>query len=60
MVWPHCGGTMKITSFFTDPAVVDPIIDHLKLSFVTERPPLSPIAFQEVLMAAETGSEYLY
>jgi hypothetical protein len=29
--------------------VVDKIIDHLKLSFIAERPPLSHIAYQEVL-----------
>jgi hypothetical protein len=28
-------------------------IDHLKLTFVAERPPLPHLAYQEVLMAAE-------
>jgi hypothetical protein len=54
----QCGATMKIISFLTDYAVVDRIIDHLKLSFVAERPPPPQIAYQEVLMAAETPAEY--
>jgi hypothetical protein len=43
---------MKIISFFTDWAVVDRIIDHLKLTFVAERPPPPQVAYQGVLMAA--------
>jgi hypothetical protein len=39
--------------------VVDRIIDHLKLSFIAERPPPPHIAYQEVLMAAENSAEYL-
>jgi len=38
--------------------VVDRIIDHLKLTFVAERSPPPHIAYQEVLMAAESGGEY--
>jgi len=38
--------------------VVDRIIDHLKLTFVAERPPPPHIVYQEVLMAAETSAEY--
>jgi hypothetical protein len=53
MVCPQCGGTMKIIAFLTDYAVVDRIIDHLKLTFVAERPPPGQLAYQEVLMAAE-------
>jgi hypothetical protein len=30
---------MKIIAFLTDYAVVDRIIDHLKLTFVAEKPP---------------------
>jgi len=33
-------------------------IDHLKLSFVADRPPPPGIAYQEVLVAAETSAEY--
>ncbi len=59
MVCPECGGTMKIISFLADYAVVDRIIDHLKLTFVADRPPPPHIAYQEVLMAAENSTEYL-
>jgi hypothetical protein len=30
----------------------------LKLTFVADKPPLPRIAYQEVLMAAETSAEY--
>jgi hypothetical protein len=59
MVCPQCGGTMKVIAFLTDFAVVDRIIDHLKLTFVAERPPPLQIAYQEVLVAAESSAEYL-
>jgi hypothetical protein len=58
MVCPQCGGTMKVIAFLTDCAVVDRIIDHLKLTFVAERPPPPQIAYQESLVAAETSGEY--
>jgi hypothetical protein len=45
-------------AFLTDYAVVDRIIDHLKLTFVAERPPPPQMAFQELLMAAEASTEY--
>jgi len=38
--------------------VVDKIIDHLKLTFVAERPPPPHTAYQEILMAAEAPAEY--
>ena len=41
LVCPQCGGTMKVVAFITDFPVVDRIINHLKLSFVAERPPAS-------------------
>ena len=44
---------MKIIAFLPDYAVGDRIIDHLKLSFMAERPPPPQIAYQEILMAAE-------
>jgi len=50
---------MKVIAFLTDYAVVDRIIDHLKLTFVADRPPLPHIAYQEALMAAGTSAEYL-
>jgi hypothetical protein len=49
---------MKVIAFLTDYAVVDRIIDHLKLTFVAERPPPPQRACQELLMAAEAGGEY--
>jgi hypothetical protein len=49
---------MKIIAFLTDYAVVDRIIDHLKLTFVAERPPPGHLAYQEVLMAEETSAGY--
>jgi len=59
MVYPECGGAMKVIAFLTDYAVVDTIIGHLHLAFVAERPPPPHIAHQEVLMAAEAPAEYL-
>jgi hypothetical protein len=49
---------MKVISFLSDDAVVDRIIDHLKLTFITDRPPQPHIAYQEVLLAAEAGGIY--
>ncbi|MFZ2052858.1 MAG: transposase [Candidatus Aminicenantales bacterium] len=54
----QCGGQMKVIAFLTDYAVVDRIIDHLKLNFVAERPPPPQMAFQELLIAAEASSEH--
>jgi len=42
MICPKCGGTMKVVAFITEYAAVDRIIDHLKLTFVAEKPPPSP------------------
>jgi hypothetical protein len=41
-----------------DFSVVDRIINHLKLAFIADKPPPPRIAYQEVLMAAETSAEY--
>jgi hypothetical protein len=49
---------MKVIAFLTDWAVVDRIIGHLNLTFVAERPPPAQLAYQELLMAAETSTEY--
>ena len=59
LLYPRCGGQMRIIAFITDYAVVDRIINHLKLTFVAERPPPPHMVYQEVLMAAEAGGEYL-
>jgi hypothetical protein len=58
MVCPNCGGRMKIVAFLTDCSVVDQIIDHLKAMFLAEKPPPPQIDYQELLMAAEAGSNY--
>jgi hypothetical protein len=55
---PGCGRTMKIITFLTDYSVVVKIINHLKLSFIAERPQPPQVAYQEILMAAETSTEY--
>jgi hypothetical protein len=53
---PQCGAQMRIIAFITDYAVVDKIINHLKLSFVADRPPTPHLAFHELLTAAETSA----
>jgi len=47
---------MKVVTVLTDYAVVDRIIDHLRLTFVAERPP-PECAFQD-LMVADPPAEY--
>ncbi len=58
MLCPRCSGAMKVIAFITEHPVVDRIIDHLKLTFVADRPPPPQVAYQEVLMAAKTSIEY--
>jgi hypothetical protein len=58
LLCPQCSGQMKVIAFLTAYAVVDRIIDHLKLTFVAERPPPPHVAYQEILIAAEAGGEY--
>ncbi len=49
---------MCIIAFLTGFTVVAKIVNHLKLTFVAERPPPAHIASQKLLMAAETSIEY--
>lgn len=49
---------MKVIAFLTDYSVVDRVINHLKLNFVTDMPPPPQIAYQEFLMAAKASIEY--
>jgi hypothetical protein len=49
---------MKVIAFLSDFSVVDRIINHLNLTFITDKPPPPRIAYQEVLMAAEASGEY--
>ena len=58
MVCPKCGGQMKVVAFITNYAAVDRIIDHLKLTFIAEKPPPSRVFEQVVLAAAEERAEY--
>jgi len=58
MICPQCGGTMKVIAFITEYAVVDRIIDHLKLTFVASEPPLSHVFEQVAFTAAEESGEY--
>jgi len=58
MICPKCGGTMKVVAFITEHAVVDRIIDHLKLTFVAEKPPPSRVMTEVALMAAEESGRY--
>jgi len=58
LVCPQCGGTMKVIAFLTDFSVVDRIINHLKLTFVADKPPPPHLVYQELLVAAEPSAEY--
>ena len=58
MVCSQCGGSMKVVAYITDYPAVDRIIDHLKLTFVAEKPPPSHVFQQVALMAAEEQAEY--
>jgi hypothetical protein len=49
---------MRIIAFITDRQAVDRIIDHLKLTFVADKPAPPQVASQECLMAAEASTEY--
>jgi hypothetical protein len=49
---------MRSIAFITDFSAVDRIINHLKLTFTADKPPPPRIASEELLMAAETDSEY--
>jgi len=49
---------MRIIAFITDYAVVDRIINHLKLTFVAERPPPPHLVWQEFLMDSEAPADY--
>jgi hypothetical protein len=44
---------MRIIAFLTDYAVVDRIINHLKLAFIADKSPPPRIAYQKFLMAAD-------
>jgi hypothetical protein len=58
LLCPQCGATMKIIAFIADYALVDRIVNHLKLTFVAERPPPPQFAYQELLMVVKSSAEY--
>jgi len=58
LLCPKCQGEMKVISFLTEYSVVDRIINHLKLTFAAAKPPPPHLAYQELLMATETGAKY--
>jgi hypothetical protein len=58
MICPKCGGPIKVVAFITEYAVVDRIMEHLKLTFATEEPPPCHVFEQDALMAAEESGEY--
>ncbi len=57
LLFPKCGGQIRIIAFIEDHKVIDRIIAHLKLTFEAERPPPQVIQ-QELLLAVEESGEY--
>jgi hypothetical protein len=49
---------VRIIAFLADHAMVDTIIDHLKLTFIASKPPPPSTVYQEVLVAAEALTEF--
>jgi hypothetical protein len=58
LLYPTCGGRMRIIAFIEEPKTIDRIIGHLDLTFEAERPPSPHFVQQELLMAAEESDEY--
>jgi hypothetical protein len=58
MICPKCGGRMKVVDFITEYAVVDRIMEYLKLTFVAAKPPACHVFEQVGLLAAEESGEY--
>ena len=56
LLCPKCEGQMSIISFIEDHKVIDKIIDYLKLTFKTERP---PPAQAQLSIAAEERLKYI-
>jgi hypothetical protein len=57
MLCPQREGTMKAITFLTTHAVMDRIIDNLKLTFVEDRPPPLQAVYQELLMDADVSAD---
>jgi len=61
LIWLALGMAAVIIAFITEYAVVDRIIDHLKLTFVAANPPPSHVFTEVALMEAEeNGSLSLF
>jgi hypothetical protein len=58
MICLSCAETMKGIAFVADFGAVDRITDHLKLTFVAEKPPPSHVFEQVALMATEESLDY--
>ena len=58
MLCPKRSGRMKVVAFLTEYAVVDRIIDHLKLTFVAKKPPPCHVFERVALATAERGGGY--
>ena len=58
MACPKCGGRMKVVAFITEYAVVDRIMEHLKLTFVAAKPPPSHVFTEVALIAAEESGDH--
>ena len=51
LICPKCQDRMRVIAFITDYPVVDRIINHLKLTFVADKPPPPLLGFhQEFLL----------
>jgi PHP family Zn ribbon phosphoesterase len=53
LLCPQCGGKMRVIAFLTNEAVVDRIVDLLKLNVGAERPPPAHLVPQEFFINAE-------
>ena len=58
LLCPQCGGRMKLIAFIEDHAVIDRIVNHLRLTFFAELPPPTQVLQHELLMAAGEKGEY--
>jgi len=58
LLCPSCAGRMRIIAFIENHAIIDKIINHLKLTFAAESPPPPQNCEQLLSMAAEESGEY--
>jgi len=57
MICSKCGGRMKVVAFLTEVAVVDRIMEYLKLTFEAAKPPACHVFEQVGLLEAEESGE---